>query len=317
MLLYVKQDIFQSQAQVLVNTVNTVGVMGKGIAKRFKDVYPDMYYQYREFCENGLLQTGKLWLYKSQNKWILNFPTKQHWRQPSKINYIEDGLKKFVETYDEKGITSISFPQLGCGNGGLNWEKEVKPLMEKYLKPLPIDIFIHIYDSKNNNVEHMNVEQTLQWLHNSPRNLSIKQLWDDLVIKVKNNNNKLDFDGHWNINVYNEFEDAEHYETFYENDGLEKYIELKNDGYSIKITEDNLLDIWIKLRDYGYLFDYDLPVEFSYNNDTQIVFKLLNLLDYLENIFLLNNNGSETYGLTVRNSNLPISDNFSDGGSLI
>ena len=78
MLVYVEQDIFQSPAQVLVNTVNTVGVMGKGISKSFKLVYPQMYKDYRMYCEKGLLDVGQLWLYKSDNKWILNFPTKKH-----------------------------------------------------------------------------------------------------------------------------------------------------------------------------------------------------------------------------------------------
>lgn len=145
MLVYVEQDIFQSPAQVLVNPVNVDGVMGKGIAKRYKEVYPDMYKQYRQICEENLLQVGRLWLYKTDNKWILNFPTKKHWRNPSKLEYIELGLQKFVETYEEKGITSISFPRLGVGNGGLNWDSQVKPLMEKYLKDLPIDVLIHLY----------------------------------------------------------------------------------------------------------------------------------------------------------------------------
>lgn len=113
MLLYVKQNIFESPAQVIVNAVNTVGVMGKGIAKTYKKLYPEMYKQYRYFCEQNLLETGKLWLYKDDKKWILNFPTKEHWKNPSKIEYIESGLKKFVETYEEKGIYSISFPQIG------------------------------------------------------------------------------------------------------------------------------------------------------------------------------------------------------------
>ncbi|HHQ0205144.1 TPA: macro domain-containing protein, partial [Listeria innocua] len=79
-LIYIEQDLFESPAQVLVNTVNTVGVMGKGVAKRFKDIYPEMYEDYQFFCEKKLLEIGKLWIYKSENKWILNFPTKKHWR---------------------------------------------------------------------------------------------------------------------------------------------------------------------------------------------------------------------------------------------
>jgi len=149
MLLYVNQNIFESPAQVLVNAVNTVGIMGKGIAKKYKELYPEMYQKYRYFCKNNMLETGKLWLYKDETKWILNLPTKNHWRNPSNIEYIELGLKKFVETYEEKGIHSISFPKLETGNDGLDWDSEVKPLFEKYLRPLPIDVFVHIVDKSS------------------------------------------------------------------------------------------------------------------------------------------------------------------------
>ncbi|GAA0615572.1 hypothetical protein GCM10009001_36010 [Virgibacillus siamensis] len=96
MITYVRKDIFESPAQVLVNTVNTVGVMGKGIAKTFKIMYPDMFKQYQILCEDNQLTVGKLWIFKTEHKWILNFPTKTHWRSPSKLAYIEEGLKKFV-----------------------------------------------------------------------------------------------------------------------------------------------------------------------------------------------------------------------------
>ena len=145
MITYVIGDLLKSPADVLVNTVNTVGVMGKGIANDFKKIYPEMFTQYQKLCEKGLFNIGQLWIFKTKNKWVLNFPTKKHWRNPSKIEYIEAGLDKFVKTYAEKGITSISFPMLGCGNGELNWETEVRPLMEKYLKNIPIDIYILNY----------------------------------------------------------------------------------------------------------------------------------------------------------------------------
>ncbi len=143
MINYVKMDLFQSPAHVLVNAINTDGVMGKGIAKTFKSIYPEMFKQYQYYCEKDMLAVGKLWVYKTPNKWVLNFPTKIYWRNPSKLEYIEAGLQKFFETYEERGIDSIAFPPLGCGNGGLDWESQVKPLMEKYLKDLPIDIYIH------------------------------------------------------------------------------------------------------------------------------------------------------------------------------
>lgn len=145
MITYIQDNILNSHAQVLVNPVNTVGVMGKGLAAEFKHKYPEMFRKYQILCENQRLSIGQLWLYKSPDKWILNFPTKEHWRNPSQIEFIEEGLKKFVNTYSEKGITSIAFPALGCGAGELNWDTEVRPTMERYLNPQPIDIYLYLY----------------------------------------------------------------------------------------------------------------------------------------------------------------------------
>ena len=143
MIEYVKSSIFDSPAQTLVNPVNTVGIMGAGLALEFKKRYPKMYTAYRDLCENGLFSIGTLWIYYDKKN-VLNFPTKKHWRHPSELIYIKLGLKEFVNTYENMVITSISFPKLGTGYGGLNWEKEVQPLMEEYLNDLPIKTFIHI-----------------------------------------------------------------------------------------------------------------------------------------------------------------------------
>lgn len=142
MINYRKSDIFSSEAQTLVNTVNCVGVMGKGIAKEFKIRNPEMFQAYKAICDEKLLVPGKLWLWRQQMPWVLNFPTKNHWRGPSKLSWIEAGLDKFAKTYREKGITSISFPKLGCGNGGLDWN-EVRPIMEYFLEPVDIPVTIH------------------------------------------------------------------------------------------------------------------------------------------------------------------------------
>src|SRR5687767_12603836 len=122
MLTYVVGDIFRSPAAVLVNTVNTRGVMGKGLAKDFKALYPEMFRRYQELCENGKLDIGKLFLHRTSGKWVLNFPTKRDWRHPSKVEYLEAGLKAFVDGYARNNITSVAFPQLGCGHGELDWE---------------------------------------------------------------------------------------------------------------------------------------------------------------------------------------------------
>ncbi|MBM7323986.1 macro domain-containing protein [Agrobacterium sp. S2] len=144
----------ESSAQTLVNTVNCVGVMGKGLAKAFKDRDPEMYSAYKRICDDGLLKPGKLWLWKGQPNWVLNFPTKIHWRNPSKLEWIEEGLAKFVAGHAELGIREISFPRLGCGNGGLNWD-DVRPVMEHYLSPLKIAVFIHDYDKSIGLPEHL------------------------------------------------------------------------------------------------------------------------------------------------------------------
>lgn len=142
MIIYIQTDLFTSPAQTLVNTVNTVGVMGKGIAKVFKEKYPQMFKEYKKLCDERLLSIGNLHLWRGSDKWVLNFPTKTTWQKPSDIRYLEAGLQKFCETYEALGITSISFPPIGCGNGQLDWAK-VKPLMQDYLGKLPLQIFVH------------------------------------------------------------------------------------------------------------------------------------------------------------------------------
>ena len=144
---YINGNIFNSKCQTIVNTVNCVGVMGKGIAQVYKLRYPIMFLEYKEHCKNKLIKPGALWLFSKQSNapWILNFPTKFHWKYPSKIEWIENGLKKFVETYEQKKISSIAFPLLGTHNGGLD-TTEVKELMKKYLSKCSIDIEIYDYD---------------------------------------------------------------------------------------------------------------------------------------------------------------------------
>jgi len=142
---YQKGDIFDSQAQVIVNTVNCKGVMGKGLALSFKQRYPAMFPAYQQECKTGKLRIGRPTLYKESTPWILNFPTKDHWRPPSKMEYIEKGLAYFIAHHKEAGIRSIAFPKLGAQNGKLSWD-DVGPVMAKYLGPLDIDVYIYIAD---------------------------------------------------------------------------------------------------------------------------------------------------------------------------
>ncbi len=135
-------NIFDSKMQTIVNTINCVGVMGKGIALEFKNQHPEMYKEYVGMCKRGEILPGKPYLYSDMfGTSILNFPTKDHWKSPSKLSYIVDGLDWFARNYTHLGITSIAFPPLGCGNGGLSWEL-VGPIMYQKLKDLPIEIEI-------------------------------------------------------------------------------------------------------------------------------------------------------------------------------
>ena len=138
-------DIFKSEAECIVNPVNCIGVMGKGLALKFKKKYNKMFIDYVMRCRKGQVKTGQPYLSKAEDRFILNFPTKQHWRDPSKLEYIEAGLKYFARNYRTWEITSIAFPKLGCGCGGLDWEKDVKPLMYKYLGDFE-DITVYLYE---------------------------------------------------------------------------------------------------------------------------------------------------------------------------
>lgn len=178
MLTYIYTSLFDSPAQTLVNTVNTVGVMGKGIAKTFRDRYPAMFREYKKLCDKGTLEIGSLHLWKGDDHWVLNFPTKTTWRLPSKLEYIERGLDTFVQNCEQMGIVSASFPPLGCGNGNLNWT-DVRPLIERYLSKVSIPIYVHsLHVGSEFVAEHREA-------HAVPQTLN--QFWGDLNSAIYEN----------------------------------------------------------------------------------------------------------------------------------
>lgn len=158
----VQGDMFFSYAQTLTVSVNTVGIMGRGLASRAKHQFPDMYVQYQTACRNKKIKPGKPWIYKREIlmdeeladhpstlanpngvRWFLLFPTKRHWKDPSRLEDIEQGLIWLLKNYQKEGITSLSLPALGCGLGQLGWQ-QVGPLMCRYLSQMTIPIKIYL-----------------------------------------------------------------------------------------------------------------------------------------------------------------------------
>ncbi len=149
---FVNKDgsIFGSKMAALVNPVNTVGVMGAGLALIFKKKSPQNFIEYKKACDSGELVCGKVHVWKSathglfeDSQIVINLPTKEHWKDPSRIEYISDGLDDLARVIVDLQIESIAIPKLGCGLGGLKWS-EVKPLIETKLEHLPI--FVELYE---------------------------------------------------------------------------------------------------------------------------------------------------------------------------
>jgi O-acetyl-ADP-ribose deacetylase (regulator of RNase III) len=149
---YRKGNLFNAGTDALVNTVNTVGVMGKGIALQFKERFPKNFYAYEKACKEGNVQIGSMFVFKEDNlerqQTIVNFPTKKEWYRKSSYKYIEKGLKDLASIIKKLEVKSIAIPPLGCGNGGLKWIK-VKSLIEEYLSDLN-DVKIIIYEPIEN-----------------------------------------------------------------------------------------------------------------------------------------------------------------------
>lgn len=155
MITYTTGNLLEAEAEALVNTVNTVGVMGKGVALMFKERFADNYRQYKAACDAKQVQTGKMFVTDVKElqgpRWIINFPTKQHWKAPSKMIWVEEGLQDLRRFLIEHKVKSVAIPPLGAGNGGLDWA-QVKPRIESALADLDTEILIYEPTAKYQNV---------------------------------------------------------------------------------------------------------------------------------------------------------------------
>src|SRR5258708_5923163 len=133
-------DILKAKVDALVNTVNTEGVMGRGIALQFKKAFPDVFKAYEAACKRGAIRVGEVSSHDlnrfEQPHYVINVPTKKHWRGKSRLEYVESGLRALVEEVKRLGIKSVAVPPLGCGLGGLDWD-EVRPRVERAFEVIP------------------------------------------------------------------------------------------------------------------------------------------------------------------------------------
>jgi O-acetyl-ADP-ribose deacetylase (regulator of RNase III) len=142
MLRLINGNLFDSDAEALVNPVNTFGIMGKGIARQFKKRYPENFQLYAEACRYGEVKIGEMFVTKEGGRLIINFPTKEHWRNPSYIEWIEDGLYDLKAFLIEEKVKSVAIPALGVGNGGLKWSA-VRELIIAILCDMDADITVY------------------------------------------------------------------------------------------------------------------------------------------------------------------------------
>jgi len=278
MITYVVGDIFYSPARTLVNPVNTVGVMGAGLAYDFKRFYPDMFEHYQQLCQDDHFDIGQLLLHRTDHKWVLNFPTKKHYRAQSKTDYIEAGLQKFVSVYAELGITSVSFPALGTGKGELDWESQVRPIMESYLDPLPISVYVHRVDVPNPyEPESRSVRHIRKWLQSTPERVTFKKFFQQITRLLKD------------TSLFHTVEaEKKPYRILVSKRKSRRTSNLMirpNDyPQPIFIAESSLMDLWAYILRAGYVLPQNLPGGLSPYAD--YLFGLLTTLSYIRPVLL-------------------------------
>ncbi|QFT95953.1 Macro domain protein [Roseovarius sp. THAF8] len=282
MLKFHRTSLMTSSAQTVVNTVNTVGVMGKGLAAAFKERYPDMFGEYKALCKKGDLLPGSFWLWKGPDQWVLNFATKKHWRNPSKIEYVRDGLLEFRAKYEAMGIREIAFPRLGCGNGGLDWE-EVRPLMVEMLHDLPITVFIHDFEKKLGKLEH-----ELPLMQQARKPSSFEDFYRDLRDLIEKN--------------HGEIRPLLMTEPFYV--ALNEKCELRGARgcEQLLAAEDDLFRIW-NLLTISQVSRFDLPE--TVQSSALKVFSVLSNLPYVRPINIANRHGRVNLAVECVRSSSP------------
>jgi O-acetyl-ADP-ribose deacetylase (regulator of RNase III) len=289
MIVYVVGEHYQSPARVLVNPVNTVGVMGSGHAFDFKRFFPDMFTHYQDLCQQDRFNIGELLLYKTPHKWILNFPEKGHFRANVRAEHIADGLKKFAGIHSEQGITSASFPALGQDDDKLDWDNEIRPMMEAYLNPLPILVYVHLNEPDNpyNNPKR-NIRSVRSWLMGQTRHITFDKFWRDIksIVQTKPNIKLLDSTlGRFHVGVA----------TGRNKRGRNLVLRINETPKPVYLSQSLLIDLWNYVTRTGYVLPHNLPNELD--KYARYIVPLLSQLHYVDAVQLWTVGAERSMGL--------------------
>lgn len=175
MLITVETEIFHSPARVLVNPVNTAGVMSSGISAEFKRFFPDAFSRYRSLCEAGRIEPGRLFFYQADFRTVLHLPVKRHWRTASSAEIVESGLQKLAAVWADQGIHALAIPRFA--EGELDWDAVIRPMLEIYLGPLPIPVYLHHQPMPD---ARRSIKQIDQSLNQPSQHVQFSRVWKDL-----------------------------------------------------------------------------------------------------------------------------------------
>lgn len=236
-------DLFLSTAKTLLNPVNSVGVMSRGISREFKRSFPTMYTSYKTLCDAGQLTIGDVWLYTSMHKWVLNVPIRKHWRSHARLEHLERGLQKIVSIYAEQGITSLAVPRLDDELAPLAWD-EVRPLLNAYLGPLPIPVYLvaHAPSAQRSRAS------VKRWLAGYPQSVSVNRFTRDLDKLLTKQT------------AFQRLDDGSSFQAHMTDNSRGRSLVLEpENGPSITLYGSNLTDLWLYVRAAGSVQPLHLP----------------------------------------------------------
>jgi hypothetical protein len=265
MIITVACDVFLSPATVLVNPVNTAGVMGSGISAEFKRFFPAIFEEYRALCDAGKFKLGRVWLARSANKRILHLPIKSHWRAAARREDIEAGVQLLASRWADWGIGSLAFPEFG--DGELRWESDIRPLLESALGALPIPVYLHTYDQKLDTGRNLRRLDAL--LNKPPAWVNMARFWRDLrrgLSKVGGQLTSLDQQGF-----------SAQIEVTARRTRL--MITPADGGEAVVLLESQLTELWVALQSAGLLMAWQFPGALEVY--TPYLIPLLDVLEYV------------------------------------